>query len=160
MGNKTIKILNYYIRPLFVVNDCTYCPLSHWRFLNQDGSAYDGLEYHFNDKWDLLIVTKRPFRDHIVIMEAYLDPVTQPDCTIIQHAQVTMNFEVCGTENITVTNYTEPFFIHNWIKLENNYELPQSWIDGWLQSNSTVCPMSFALRYDPFIPMKRDTTVW
>ena len=68
-----------------VDSECSLCPLTHLRLLNaDDSSAYTGGEVALDPASNKMIVqTATPFSQLSLLLEAYMDPATQPDCQFI-----------------------------------------------------------------------------
>jgi len=102
-----------------------------------DGNPYLGTDIVLNADFSITVETTNSFRDMPLWIEAFMDPVTQSDCTFIQPVHITLDVEVCGTEVVSIVNQSDPIEFHDWTRWQPNYVANLTYLKQFLSVNST-----------------------
>jgi hypothetical protein len=85
------------------VSDCGICKDVSYRILNYDNTTYTGDRFRLDAAGNIKIKTDVPFRGMPLFLESYFRDVPgKPNCSFIASQRTQLNYEVCGTETITV----------------------------------------------------------
>ena len=67
-----------------------------------ESTPYLGSLIKLDEDHNIVVSTYIPFRNLSIFVQAFYDPLIQSECSFIKPVQISLHYEVCGTETITV----------------------------------------------------------